>query len=619
MAQARRRPKVDTTWKEVTRLSGRAITKNTERDKIIETMRQHRFLSRPVEIPKEYEKTSVKFVSPLPFDTIQRVVAVLTAQPPIVQVPPKSESQEDIENAAKRSKWLNALFEGMDIEREGPPVEWLAADAQAADGLGVVKLTYRPSRYSVKAGYPDRANFIASDEGKIEGLYQRAISQWKRTAPLPFQWRDVDALNYFPVYGQDGVRQIVLEKHEIDADALQVEYADAVRVDGSGNIRRAGAGEPVLEDADETGAGTTITLWEVWKPKEWSLWCEGVGETGGAEGILLDGGKNPFNCLPYFEFPGLITSARAPERRAVSILFPSAAIYDALNTEMTKGTNLSHMFGYPTWKRTGGMIPGYEDADQLEDRERIETGVIYDLQLSGDLALVAPVDMGRLWETIVGFLMRLQDQVGLSAITRGQGLGADASGYLFAQIASAAQGIYGPMQSSQERGYSRIGEAIFWCIENELKTGVVVTTVGDENATDWIELKPAEIKGYYRTRVKMQPAIPTNTIAQGNFAAQMNQAGLISKRLGREKYLQVPDPEAERQQIMWERLQETPAYMQAAFEEMMVRRLGVKSRSALPPAAPSPAEGGGPAMGVEGMPGPVGAGPGSGNLMPVTP
>ncbi len=599
------------------------------RNQVIELMRQHRFLERPVDIPKAYEKTTKAFRSPLAFDQVQRIVAVLTSGKPIVQVPPRSPSQDDISNAAHRERWLTAAMLAMDIQREDVSVPWLVVDAQAADGLGVIKLSYHPSRYADDAGFPDRAKYSPPDDVDgdvaIEKAYLQSVAEFKRRADFPFSWRDVDAMNYFPVKGYDGRRAMVLERHQVDVEALVTEYAGSVGVNDSGNLTaypapKTEGGAPSLRPADDVVTGQLVDLWEIWSHDEWSLWTEGVNQSDESVGVLLDAGDNPFNELPYFEFPGLITSARDVGRRTLSVLFPSAHLYDSLNTEITKGMNISHVLGYPTWMRQGGLLPGGESADEQDDRERIETGVIYDLQLGGDMRMLSPPDMGRLWDTLVSFMMRMQDQVGLSSLTRGEGLGADASGYLFAQIASAAQGIYGPMQASAERAYIGITRALQWCIQNTVKTGVVVEVVGKKGSTDWLELTPDDIDEYYKTKVRVKPSIPTNQVAQGNFAASMNAAGLLSKLTGRTDFMELEDPERERLLLMWERIQESPEYTAAAAQEMLVRELGVPepgnngeaSPGALAAADAQAATA--PSTGAAGLPGPQGIGPGTGNI-----
>ena len=576
------------TWPRVKRLYDRAETLFSTRNDVIDLMQSHRYLLRDVDIPDAYVKTTKEFRSPLPFDQIARVVGVLTSADPAITIPPRSDSPKDQNNATKRERWLRAMFKEMNSEVEGPDVDYLAIDAQVADGLGVLKLIYYPSRYSEAQGYPVRKKLKTDGEKTQLALYRDAVASFKKGSKLPFGWRDVEAKRYHPIRGHDGKRQFVVEIHNIDADVLEDLYPSEIHVNPLGGVvgRQSGA-ELMAQNADETGAISTVTVYEAWSAPnpdtgdkgEWVMWTEGVNANNDIEGILLDGGVNPFNCLPYFELPGLVTSARNPEHRYLSILFPSAAIYDSLNTEITKGMNISHQHGYPGWKRMGGLIPGGENADELEDRERIESGVIYDMQLGGDMDILAPPNLGTVWTSLVNFLMQMQDQVGLSAITRGQNLGADASGYLFSQSAAAAQSIYGPMRREQEKAFAAIASAMQWAIENTLRTSVVVETLGGKGATDWIELTTADIGKYYKVNVRLEPAIPTNAIAQGQFGASMNQAGLVSKKTVRTKLLStlVDDPEYERKQALWERIQESPAYVQATFDEMMRRRQNLQS------------------------------------------
>jgi hypothetical protein len=573
-------------WERVKRLHTRAESLFEPRNALMEVMRQHRYLERAVEIPAAYKKTTKEFRSPIPFDQVARVVGVLTSADPAITVPPMSDAPPHVNNALKRERWLRAMFDGMNAELEGPDVDYLAIDAQVGDGLGVIKLLHYPSRYSAKRGYPVRTDFKTTADRSQLALYREAVTTFKKGAKLPFGWRDIEANRYFPIRGYDGTRQFVVEVHSIDADVLEEMYPEQVQVNpfGVGRSRTSGA-FLMAQDAEENNSGNALTVYEAWSGPnpdtgdkgEWVMWTEGLNDAQEVEGILLDGGVNPFNVIPYFELPGLITSARKPEHRYLSILFPSAAIYDSLNTEITKGMNISHQHGYPTWKRMGGLIPGGETSDDLEDRERIESGVIYDMQIGGDFDIVAPPDLGSTWNSLVGFLMQMQDQVGLSSVTRGQNLGADASGYLFSQIAAAAQSIYGPMRREQEKAFAGIASALQWAVENTLRTSVIVETIGQKGATDWIELTKTDVAKYYKVNVTLEPAIPTNAIAQGQFGASMVAAGLVTKKTVRTKLLTslIDDPEQERKGRIWEKIEESDAYIQALFEEMMVRRQGL--------------------------------------------
>lgn len=606
MARTRKNTKI--AWPQVSNMLARARRTYQGRDEQIKEMRSHRYLERKVDVPKAYQKTTKEFRSPIAFDDVQRVVAVLNSGPNLVRVPPQSEAADDLKNAQKRENFLGALLDAMNDEM-GYQVPHMARDAQAADGLGIMKLMYYPQRYSTREGFPR----LKQHNGDL-ALYEKAVDQFKRGATIPFGWRDVDPLRYLPVFGHDGKREFVIEVHSVDADAIALQYPGKIDVDPqTGAVFPAGESVAVAQDATQTGASSSLELYEIWDRDKWSLWVEGSQLTNiqQSQGIELDGGKNPFGRIPYFELPGLMTSAREPEKRHLSILYASAAVYDHINTLITEGLNITHLFSFPNWKRVGGMVPGLEDADQLKQREEFVTGVIYDMQLGGDMQALGPPDMGRLWEQVINMMLRVRDQVGLSSLTRGQGLGADASGYLFSQIAAAAQGIYGPLQRSGEKALSEMVQAIQWCIRNTLKTSVVLETVGESGATEWHELGPDDIADYYRAEVRTQPEIPTNAIARGNFAAAMNAAGLMSKRTGRDKYLDLQDPEAERQQLMWEDFQRTPAYMSLVAREFVERRLGGEIEEEAP-APPPPLQGESPNM--AGLPGEVNAGPGQGNI-----
>jgi hypothetical protein len=550
------------------------------RDNMALTARQHRFLERPVAIPENYQATTDKFLSPLPFDQIQRIVADITHDEPIVKVPPLSDENEDLENASLKEKWAMAVLRAMD-HNAGEAVWKMGVDSAVAEGMGIIKLNYHPKNYSSDRGYPqsDDDEFVAAPSGDVQRLYEAAVDRFKKKAEIPFSWRTVDLCSYRPVYGPDGTRVCVIEVHKLDIESLLQRFAGQVRMGSGGNLEQvpqSDNSDVVVEQASWTGemAGEYV-LYEYWAagdedyPGEWGIWVEG---------LKLDGGDNPWGSnLPYFEIRGLQTSVKEPSKRNLPVIFPSMSLYDHLNTEVTKRTQISHQYGYPSWKRTGGFTPNAleEAAGNSSTGETLQVGTIYDLELGGDIAPIIPADLGHLSDAYIGFLMQMEQNVGLNAVTRGSGLGSEASGVLFSQIDAAARGIYGPIAETAEQAMANVVRLIWECIDKKLKTSVVVKTWVTSDRVEHFSIDAEDIAGYFDVRVKLSPRKPSSLMARGNFAASMVKARLLDRLTAMDRYLDDPYPEETIRSIEFDEMRATPAYRQAKFDHVMKKRLGL--------------------------------------------
>ena len=544
-----------------------------KRDDVVKVMREHRFLRRPVAVPIEYQEVTDEFRSPMPFDMVSRVVADITHMPPVLRVTPLSDSIADKENSSLREQWATAALESMDDAHKFPP--WKkCADAQVGDGRGILKLSYHPKRYSTDANYPvieDFEDAAAQNGHTAADLHMAAIQRFKRKADFPFSWRQITVEKYRPILGPDDEVTAVIEIHELDVEILLETFSDKVTQDSVGQIvpRNPDDADMVVEDAQWTGRGDSgaIKVIEYWDKHEWGQW---------AEGVKLDGGDNPFGeRLPYFEAYGIITSSPAPEEEAVSVLYPLTGVYDQTNTEVSKMSSLSHSFAYPSWKRTGGIIPTdlEEDDDEEGDEEQVIPGHIYDLELGGDLGPLMSVEFGQVSQAFLGILLSMVDQVGLSAITKGVGLGAEASGHLFSQIDAAAHGVYSPIAEGLASSIADVVQAMFWCIEHTIKTSVVVKAKDENGTVDFLELAPGDIDGYYDISATLNPRKPSSKMARGNFAAGMVKARLMDRETAME---QIDDPHPERtvKRIDDDEMRATPAYRSAKFQYGAARAMG---------------------------------------------
>ena len=119
----------------------------------IERLRRLRHMETPVDIPPAYRSSAREVRTPLAREQLKRVIGSLTANRPLVHVPPAEPTEAARAGADLRARWTNAALRRMDSEA-ARDVFGMLIDAMVADGAGVLKLLYAPDRW---AGYPRRS------------------------------------------------------------------------------------------------------------------------------------------------------------------------------------------------------------------------------------------------------------------------------------------------------------------------------------------------------------------------------------------------------------------------------------------------------------------------------
>ena len=149
-SDAQRPPPGETYLRE---LEEQLLAEFSERNARIERLRRLRHMETPVDIPPAYRSSAREVRTPLAREQLKRVIGSLTANRPLVHVPPAEPTEAARAGADLRARWTNAALRRMDSEA-ARDVFGMLIDAMVADGAGVLKLLYAPDRW---AGYPRRS------------------------------------------------------------------------------------------------------------------------------------------------------------------------------------------------------------------------------------------------------------------------------------------------------------------------------------------------------------------------------------------------------------------------------------------------------------------------------
>src|SRR3990167_3065898 len=167
----------------------------------------------PVLIPKAYANTTRAVRSSIPWRTAQYTTDSLTINFPVINAEPAGLTTKDQRIATKKEKWTDAVLLRL-IKEAGEDVFTLAVDNAANDGLGIWKLVYAPQHWSNYAqaltdglleitDIQDDGTVFTRREMPKEAVER--VEQIKRKSKLPWLWRSVDPLTYYPFYDEDGL------------------------------------------------------------------------------------------------------------------------------------------------------------------------------------------------------------------------------------------------------------------------------------------------------------------------------------------------------------------------------------------------------------------------------
>lgn len=585
------------------------------RNAMILELRRRRYQEQPIDIPPAYRATTREVRLPLIADVVDLMVAIINDAEMRVHVDPYDVGPVAERNSSLRERWSEAVLDQLPREL-GRPVLDLVTENQIGDGIGVLKVIYRPDHWrdlpTAEELFGRPADELAPDE--VRELARRQ-EQVKRGAKLPFTLIDVDPLTYYPVHGPDGELQAVIEITERPLRSVLAEYTERLRVTRSGKVVSVEAlGEPLAED--EAHLGDPARRVEVWEYHD----LESV--TTFVEDVPVKYVEHGIGQVPYFECYAKPTSSRDPERASRPTLYKQVWLEDFINTFFTMMTNAGALYCYPT--PITETPPGIDvplGSDGRPDAIQYEAGKHLVLYQGQKFAFATPPAQHiQLMSNLINQALQMfQASSGLGPAIRGLA-GGDQTGYAINQLIQASMLSLRPAIRSRAWMLERVIAYLWRLIERRIQDTVWVWgTNPDPDRKDkrWLGLGPKDIAGYYKVEVDTRPLVDQMLIARGSFALQMVKGELISRRRALEQFLRIENPEDELDAIEIDK-----ALSQGPLHDMWVQ--AALKRAGIVQPQPQGGSGGGPPGTPGGVPGLPGgglplqpAGPGVG--MPLVP
>ena len=526
-----------------------------ERNARIERLRRLRHMETPVDIPPAYRSSAREVRTPLAREQLKRVIGSLTANRPLVHVPPAEPTEAARSSADRRARWTNAALRRMDSEA-ARDVFGMLIDAMVADGAGVLKLLYAPDRW---AGYPRRS---ADADEPAETFLQRA-ERFKKSARFPLAWRDVDVTTFYPLEGEDGL-EACLEIAERPRHLVQRRYG--LIVDRrSGRLVPAGGDDPTADestaqpDRPTTAARGTARVVEYWDDEYFAYVVDGH---------LVRRGRHGYGAIPYVHAYGDQTPSRDPAKAGVSMLASMEFLIPLLDQLLTMKQNALFLYAYPTPKITNfSPVDSSLGNDGRPRALDFHPGEIVPLYQGEDLSFLqwqgTPPDLDEL----IAQTRAMIDQAGAPSVLFGIPPDGNASGYLLNQLINTARVSFQQISRHAEQALEQIVRLMWRLVEARIgETVYVFEADGDEG---WIGLGPRDIDGYHAVRVRLDPLGPADDVAQGSLAASLVSARLASRRWAMREKLGIEDAEAVEDEILLDELIDAPEVRAAIVREAL--------------------------------------------------
>ena len=501
-------------------------------------MRELRFMEKKVYIPPSYGESTTQIRTPLFNDLVQRLAGALSVNYPKLEVPPYPKGPKDKaqRNSSLREKWTLAVVEELE-HQSNDRIFYRFMDYLAGDGHAVLKLIHRDDFW---ANYPQLEDAFEVEDLDSEDAkdYSDKVFAFKTGAPLPFQLTCPDPLTVYPFRTERGIEDLL----EISKrPRFYVARRFGLAFDEQGNVTKVGLPQELQSAATMMG---DVEYWEHWTPDDVAFFVDRK---------CVHIVQHNMGRVPYFYALGTQTSSREPDKEGLSVGHQLRYILPALDSLMTMKTNNAFLQSYLSFKRTrqlGAPSRAQEDSEDEASSETVfEPGYIYDGLGGEDLEPILIPPVGQDVNQTIELLLAMIDRVGIPAVMGGMHAPNRVSGAAYSEMLNVSRTKYTTIIRNASFVWEDMIKHLWWLVENKVQDDVPAWSNEENN---WLELGPGDINGYYRVRAIIEPLLPEDDIAQGQHAAAMVQAKLISKRYAREKKLGVDAPEEMDDEILVE-------------------------------------------------------------------
>lgn len=516
-------------------------------DKIDEIERL-RYYEDFIGISANEKRTNLEIRVGLTAELIESVKAASTANPPRAKFKILRQHRDAPKSENNREKFWNDYLKGLNH-----PVPTLSelADSQAGLGLGILKCAYTPWKSKERYKRPNEPDNDHVDR----------VTALKKMWGPPFMAISIHPLNF---YFRKGVGNNIVEAIE-HSYKPRIEVYGQYKIQDPENYLRSSAAVtgfplPTVKTLPEgVSTETLCTVTEYWNNLEgeqcYQVWVDGkkvYEENGNA-------------TVAYFLCTGRSSSSTDIDKFGVSIaeiLRHNEPVINRVLTRMAEASDLVVRKRLAVQFAETALQPVTLDKDNNPSMMNFVFNEDYAESLPPGSEVVDPFEgVHNVYGAMpfIQLMLQITSQHGVSPIFKGIPPGSAGSGYRDNSLYMMAKAIYKYLLESYQ--YC-ITDAVRW-FEN-----LIVNHVKQDVWINDNKLSPSDIKDWpAQIEVVIEPELPQNMIAEGNFYDAMHSRGHISRRHVQEKGLGIQSPEEEQFQRLLEDVQQ--ALMPALISDVL--------------------------------------------------
>lgn len=514
----------------------------------IDEIERLRYYEDDVGIAPNERKTNLEIRIGLTAELIESVKAASTANPPRAKFKILRKHQDAQKSERNRENFWNDFLHSLNH-----PVPTLSelADSQAGLGIGILKCAYTPwkSRERYKRPKEDEKEHV----NRVEGL--------KKLWGPPFTAVSIHPLSFYFRLGKGN--KIV--------EAIEHSYKPRIEIYGQYNINDperyikgstavTGFPVPTVKTLPQgVSTETLCTVTEYWSNVEgytcYQVWVDGklvYEEEGDA-------------TVAYFVCTGRSSSSTDIDKFGVSIaeiLRHNEPVINRVLTRMAEASDLVVKKRLAVQYAETSIPPVVFDKDTNPSMANYTFNDEYAESLPAGAQVVDPFEgVHNVYGAMpfIELMLQITAQHGVAPIFKGMPPGSAGSGYRDNSLYMMAKAIYMYLLESYQYCIADAIRWFEWCLVTHVKSDVFMND---------FKLSPSDVKDWPASmEVVVEPELPQNMIAEGNFYDSMHSRGHISRRHVQEKGLGIQNPEEEQFNRLLEDVQQ--ALMPALISDVL--------------------------------------------------
>lgn len=502
-----------------------------------------RYLEDDINLPAAERPTGLEIRTGMSGDLVEKIKAALTTNLPSIKVKGTREGVKAQENSAKRElfwrEWLKSLVRPVPILAE-------LIDAQAGLGMGVLKAVYFP--------WPETPRTEPeTPQGDKDYLDRR--NGFKRLWGPPFKVISVHPMTWMPRLGSGNQVEESIEESLKSKNRIYGAYGIPLGRDGDEvlssmkQVFPSMEGQPTVEQRSLPVGQSTANMVRVTE-----YLVPGVIRQVFIEDRLVLEEDDP--NVAYFPVLGRSTSSKDPDKMGVSVADVLRHIEPIVNRSLTRMAEATDLL---VRKRMAVELPEgstdyYENPTGLgESNDPVPRSFNFDPESATALPPGAKIqDPFDGAENVYGampfiqLLMTVASQHGVSPIFKGENVGA--SGYDNNSLYLMARAQFNYLLENLQFA---LGQLIDWLEQAIVRKVQREVWIGD------LSLSPKDIADWPATfEVTIEPFLPQNLMATGQFWDLMWTKGHTTRQKVRENGLKDEDPQRTARERMEEDLQD---------------------------------------------------------------